>query len=88
MSQAEKKNSNPNINSNLNLYSLASNSRLNQTNLARGSSKNNLVRGSKGNLNGSKNQLAMDSATLIAQALESGQRVYENTYKMKPDKKY
>lgn len=44
---------------------------------------------SKSNL-GSKNNLAggnMDQATMIAQALEAGQRVYENTYKMKPERK-
>lgn len=47
--------------------------------------------GSKSNLfnaTGSRSNMAMDQATLIATALESGQRVYENSYKMRPERKY
>jgi hypothetical protein len=39
---------------------------------------------------GSKMSLAgaQDSQAMLAQALESGQRVYENTFKLKPERKY
>jgi uncharacterized protein YihD (DUF1040 family) len=43
------------------------------------------ISASKGNLS---KELVIDNTAMVNQAIAAGQRVYENTYKMKPNKKF